>query len=832
MANAKMLAHYEHKPVDSRCDQSIAFVVQRWMLNHFSKQLLRGIKSICMQNKTFTILFSFLFCASLGQGQDLPDEMRISEDGRRLILGGNASEGFYDESTIRTIDFHFDQSNYWDILSSNYDTGTDLMATIAIDGETIDSVGIRFKGATSYFRNTTQKKSFNVSLDFLIDDRDFMGYETFNLNGNYDDPSSIREILYNHVGRNYTPGLKSNFVQLKINGENWGPYVHVQQLNGEYLKEWFLSNDGTRWRAMREGATGGGPGGGGPGGGGGGGGGANFGRGVSSLNYLGEDTTAYIPNYTLKRTEKDHPWEDLVRSTDKLNNLSTDGDLYNNLKDYLDIDKALWFLAHEIIFADEDSYVWKGGMDYYVYWEAETGRLVPLEYDGNSCMVLNATNWSPFYRENETDFPLMNKLFANPELRQRYLAHFRTILADYFSSEHLNPLIEQYKNQISSLLQNDDKKIYSFTEFEEEVAALKTFVAQRSNYLLSNAEIAVEGLTIEEVNASMDIPIENATVEIQTKVSGNVGVDQVRLYYGTGLVGTFERVEMTDLSNGMFSANIPGYPAGTYVRYYVEAIANNTAKTATFMPKGAEHDVYFFRVSSANSNTESEVVINEFLASNDAVVADQDGEFDDWIELYNTSETAIDLSGYFLSDNPENLDKYEIPSGTIIPANDYLIIWADEDGSQEGLHANFKLSASGEEIFFLDPEVNVLDEIVFGSQTTDISYARMPNGYGDFTAASPTFKANNEGTTATDDVIKGNASLFIYPNPASAEVIIAFEEIAQPIKTLKLFDVYGRLLESHESNVSKVRLRTEHLANGVYFVMINDTLTRSLIIEK
>lgn len=55
-------------------------------------------------------------------------------------------------------------------------------------------------------------------------------------------------------------------------------------------------------------------------------------------------------------------------------------------------------------FADDDSYVNKGGMDYYVYWEIETDRITPLEYDGNSCMDALQANWSPFYKITDSDF--------------------------------------------------------------------------------------------------------------------------------------------------------------------------------------------------------------------------------------------------------------------------------------------------------------------------------------------------------------------------------------------------------------------------------------------
>ena len=399
--------------------------------------------------------FFFLFLSISASSQNFPKEMQRSADGKYLLLGGQATTGFYNESKIRKIEITFPSDNFWAALEAAGDT--DVMANMLVDGEAFDSVGVRFKGATSDFRNFSEKKSFNISVDAFIDGQDVKGYETLNLNGNYDDPSSIREIVYNHVGRNYIPALKTNFAELYINGTYWGPYENVQQPNGEFIREWFLSNDGTRWRALQaDFEAGGGQGGpGGPGGNGGPGNMGNnnrFGQGESTLNYLGA-ATAYIPNYTLKKTSKENPWEDLALGTEKLNTLATDEELYDNLKNYVDIDRSLWFLAHEILFTDSDGYISKGGMDYYVYWEAETGRLIPLEYDGNSVMQFgNTTEWTPFYRADNTDFPLANRLLASADLRQRYLAHFRVILADHFTPTYLDELIDGYAGQILSLI--------------------------------------------------------------------------------------------------------------------------------------------------------------------------------------------------------------------------------------------------------------------------------------------------------------------------------------------------------------------------------------------
>jgi CotH kinase protein/Lamin Tail Domain/Secretion system C-terminal sorting domain/Dockerin type I domain len=144
------------------------------------------------------------------------------------------------------------------------------------------------------------------------------------------------------------------------------------------------------------------------------------------------------------------------------------------------------------------------------------------------------------------------------------------------------------------------------------------------------------------------------------------------------------------------------------------------------------------------------VVINEFLASNNSVVTDPEGEFDDWIEFYNNSTDDIDLTAWYLSDDSSIPDKWTFPD-TILAAGEYLIIWADDDEVQGNDHAGFNLSVAGEEIILSDANLNIIDEIVYGVQSTDISLGRYPNGSGDFIQMNPTFGLEN-----TDDYIPGN----------------------------------------------------------------------------
>jgi len=227
-------------------------------------------------------------------GQNLPDEYILSYDGRRLTRGTSSTEGLYNDKIVKRIDLNFSQTNWQSLLTQNYNSKTDIPATLTIDGKAYPKVGVRYKGQTSYQRVTTDKKSFNVTLDYLDPGQDLEGYETLNFHNSYEDNSFMREVFYENITRKYGPSLKATFINLYINGVNWGLYPHVQGLDGEYIKEWFLNNDGTRWRCERTSGVGA-PGGGGTGGG--------FGAGTSTLNYLGEDTSLYKPNYSLKHTE-------------------------------------------------------------------------------------------------------------------------------------------------------------------------------------------------------------------------------------------------------------------------------------------------------------------------------------------------------------------------------------------------------------------------------------------------------------------------------------------------------------------------------------------------
>jgi len=135
---------------------------------------------------------------------------------------------------------------------------------------------------------------------------------------------------------------------------------------------------------------------------------------------------------------------------------------------------------------------------------------------------------------------------------------------------------------------------------------------------------------------------------------------------------------------------------------------------------------------SSVSAADTSLVINEFMASNSSNEQDPQGQYEDWIEIHNYGADAINMGGMYLTDNLSAPTKWQIPnnnpSATVITRGQYLLIWADNDISDAGLHANFKLDAAGEEIGLFDSNgVTLIDSIAFNAQSTDISYGRYPD---------------------------------------------------------------------------------------------------------
>jgi hypothetical protein len=159
-------------------------------------------------------------------------------------------------------------------------------------------------------------------------------------------------------------------------------------------------------------------------------------------------------------------------------------------------------------------------------------------------------------------------------------------------------------------------------------------------------------------------------------------------------------------------------------------------------------------LNNPESKKASGIVINEVLAINSHTNIDPDfKQFSDWIELYNNTNNNMSIGGYYLSDDPNNFKKWRIPNGTIIPAKERLLIWADKKDT--ALHTNFSLDGDGETLILSNKSGNAVDKITFKKQKRDISVTKIGelNYY-----MYPTPKTKN--TIATNALIKSKKPIF------------------------------------------------------------------------
>jgi hypothetical protein len=237
-------------------------------------------------------------------------------------------------------------------------------------------------------------------------------------------------------------------------------------------------------------------------------------------------------------------------------------------------------------------------------------------------------------------------------------------------------------------------------------------------------------------------PTPSDAVTVRTTITDDGTVLTATLgYKGTG--GDLFEVAMAHGRGDSYTAEIGPQPSGSLVEYRIVA-GDDDGGTST-APHDPLSDYYQYIVDYEPPR----VLINEFMADNETTLSDEDepGEFPDWIELYNPGHETVELGGRYLTDDPNNPVKFRIADGISIPAEGFLVFYADNDPDQGPLHTDFKLSKDGESVMLVDIDATghrLIDARVFGPQAADIAEGRYPDGDNPFTSCDlPTPGASN-----------------------------------------------------------------------------------------
>jgi len=222
--------------------------------------------------------------------------------------------------------------------------------------------------------------------------------------------------------------------------------------------------------------------------------------------------------------------------------------------------------------------------------------------------------------------------------------------------------------------------------------------------------------------------------------------------------------------------------------------------------------VIFLFVSALTTETSANttLVINELMANNTGSVRDQNGDADDWIEIYNYGNSLVNIGRMYLTDNQTADAGWRVPDNnpviTTIPPKGFLVIWADDEADEGTLHASFKLGSNGDEVRLFDTDGKTLiDEITFDSQDEDHSYGRIPDG------------GEEKATIATPTPGRSNAS-----TPVS---VIITEIMYHPYHTeTSPEDIRQEYIELFNRGAEPVNLSGWRISNGVDFVFPAVTL--------
>ncbi len=439
--------------------------------------------------------------------------------------------------------------------------------------------------------------------------------------------------------------------------------------------------------------------------------------------------------------------------------------------------------------------------------------------------ITNATDDDP---ETEKYTILIRSLLKNNTFKNDLLNRYADLLNSSYSSKVVFQKIVDEKNLLASaMVEHVNRWRYPSGTPTLVARNLETPSLSEWNNITSKLQGFASNRPVNDRRRLMDyFAISDTfkiTLNVNDKNAGEIKINTLTINYK--LPGVKSNVYPW---SGTYFKNIPinltavpkpGYKFLTWTlgsistnnQLTVNLTANNSY-TAVFAPDPTFSFVNFMR-------------INEVNATNKNVIKDPYNENDDWVELYNPSDYAVDIEGYFLSDDISNKSKYMFPKGTaetIIPPKGFLLVWTDHQEGQGNLHTPFKLRASGERIEFTAPDsVTIIDSLSFGDIPADYSYGRYPNGSSNFVVFSePTPAASN----ALDKLFEPKIvvrNFAVYPNPATNN-IVHFTRVAD----VKIYSAQGQIvLEANEVK----QIDVSGLTHGIYYLRTPEGQTAKLV---
>ncbi len=753
--------------------------------------------------------------------------------------GQDSGQDVFDNSFLHEVRIQFDNNNFFETLKDNYDIYYPdvpyVMADVSFDGEIVDSIGVRFKGFSSYW-GSQFKKSIKLDMNEFVKGKKLDGLKKLNLNNGEGDPSFNRDFLcFDMMRQNGVRAPRVAYAKVYLNDTYWGLYSIVEQIDDTFLENNFADGSGNLFKNI----------------------------GWTELLWNGSSPNNYADEIGLKTNEDENDWSGFIEFLDILNNTSNTV-FQSEIGDIFNVNLFLKTLAIDVVTNNWDSYM-EHGRNFFIYEEPGSDQFQWIPWDYNLAMggtfaggfggecdffvdfvpFISANNviefqdntWPQPQSEVYWDFgDGNNSTEPNPTHTYENSGVYNVCLyADYNGPceqiacklidtndlpENCNSILngscpyppdDPVFQEVIAFAPNccdgswtpDCQDLYDFFDDQSGGGGLNNFPIdmEDSGKILISRLMNIPEYRDEYYRIFCNILKDNFTEErIFPMVDHNSQLIRDAVYEDDNYIWSTNAFEM-DLDQG--TNQIPGMR-----KFVTERI-----------PALQEELEELFDCSLVIDLNYQDVVINEFMASNaEGGESDNEGEFDDWIEIHNNTNLKIDLSDFAINDTSTYDDAWKFPPGTEISPNGYLIVWADNDVNQAGLHTHFKLSKSGEQIYLFNGS-EIIDNHIYGEQETLVSSARVPNGTGNFIKQSATFGFNNEGSSVNDLDL---GEIRVFPNPGFAFVNVAWEKSLNSDIKIDILDQLGRVVLSTLTTEAFYQIDVRHFSSGMYFIRLSD----------
>ncbi len=417
----------------------------------------------------------------------------------QTVFSQKPGDNIFSGIQVHTIKLYFSQPNYWDSLTYYYNQGLEqyMMVNANIDGVTFDSIGVRLKGNSSY-NHINNKKPFRLSIDQYRSDLKWDGIKGIHLNNCWEDPTLMREKIHldfcSTIG---IPAPRGNFAELYINDTLFAFYSMVEHVDKTFLNSRYGNKNGDMFKAV---------------------------DGIGSLNYYsdfvyyGNDTSYYSQRYELKTDGSTTAWPRLLSLIDTLNNSQIP---LTSIPQKINLSSVYKAFATDILLANFDSYI-NSCRNFYIYYLPTTNKFEWIVWDAGLSFgafpnsgVTNSENTSITYVINATNRPLFGKILSIPTFKSAYIDSLRKIFSTYFKTSYFFPHIDSVANIIRPYVYNDQRKMYTNTQFETNIQndvvvgannrkpGLKSFLNSR----ITSVTNQLASLSVDETNSDI-VPVE------------------------------------------------------------------------------------------------------------------------------------------------------------------------------------------------------------------------------------------------------------------------------------------------------------------------------------